>query len=184
MAVLIEGYSIVINKAEATKKADALSLLSSVDTVLHPMAVCSDNDLLRIGFIDLKQAKEFVAILEGGGLVYKSADGSEERATDMVMVTQFGELDVACSWLSIQFSKLKDNTLICLATFNDSKSVKEVAFPKGWTLELSLLKRFYDERIQYMGEHYVWVRSDAKHDVYRHKETGKEVHLLKLVMTE
>lgn len=184
MAVLIEGYSVLINKASAIKKADALSVLSSIESSLHPMAVCSDSDLLRIGFVDLKQAREFIAILEGGGLVYKVADGAEEIAQDMVMVTQFGELDATCPWLSVQFSKLKDNTLICLGALNVAEPVKGVAFPKGWTLELSLLKRFHEERTHYMAESYEWVRQESKHDVYRHKETGKEVRLLKLVMAE
>lgn len=187
MAVLIEGYSVLINKANAAQKADALSLLNSVESTLHPMAICSDSQLLRVGFMDLKQANEFVAILEAAGLVYKVTDkkvAETELAQDMVMVTQFGELDVVCPWLKIQFTKLKDNTLICLASVNGAEPVKGVAFPKGWTLELSLLKRFYEERTHYMAENYELVRQEPRHDVYRHKETGKEVRLLKLVMPE
>ncbi len=184
MSVLIEGYSVLINKASAAQKADALSALNSVESTLHPMAICSDSALLRVGFVDLKQANEFIAILEAAGLVYKTADGSAENAQDMVMVTQFGELDGVCPWLKIQFTKLKDNTLICLASLNSAEPVKGVALPKGWTLELSLLKRYHDERTHYMAENYELLRQETRHDVYRHKETGKEVRLLKLVMTE
>jgi len=32
-----------------------------------------------------------------------------------MMVTQFGEVDVTDPWLSVQFPKLKVDTLMCLA---------------------------------------------------------------------
>ncbi|BCN93589.1 hypothetical protein THMIRHAM_13740 [Thiomicrorhabdus immobilis] len=175
MAVLIEGYSIVINKEQALKNQKALDALGSVEGTLHPTAICSDEDLLRIGFLDLKQANEFLAALEGGGL---------ETSKDMVMLTQFGESEMPCDWLSTQFTKLKDNTLICLASKVSSKPVKGVAMPKGWSLETSLLKRYYEERINYMHEGYRLLREEPMHSVYKHNQTGNEVRLLRLTVKE
>lgn len=173
MAVLIEGYSIVINKQDAMLNQKTLEVLGAVEGTLHPTAICSDQDLLRIGFIDLAQANEFLASLEGGGLV---------QGKEMVMVSQFGEIETPSSWLKVQFTKLKDNTLICVASLQSTESVNGVAMPKGWLLETSLLKRYFEERSIYMHEFYELVREELMHDIYKNRETGDEVRLLKLIM--
>lgn len=175
MAVLIEGYSIVINKKEALHKQSALDLLGAVEGTLHPMAICSDQNLLRIGFLDLAQVNEFLAALEGAGFT---------QGKEMVMVSQFGEIKTPADWLKIQFTKLKDNTLICLATLQSAEAVKGVAMPKGWSIETSLLKRYFEERSIYMHEYYELVGDEPMHDIYRNRETGSEVRLLKLVMKQ
>ncbi|WP_178860722.1 hypothetical protein [Thiomicrorhabdus cannonii] len=179
MAVLIEGYSIVVNKAQAARKADALAALSTVDSSLHPMALCADNDLLRIGFLDLQAVRVFMTALQEAGLI-NAADAEAGQSADMVMVTQFGEMEGQCDWLKVQFTKLKDNTLICLAGLNAPEAVKGVAMPKGWTLEHSILKRFFEERSHFMDENYEFVRSEPMHTIYRNPETQREVRLLKL----
>lgn len=179
MAVLIEGYSIVINKARAARKGEALAALSTVDSALHPMALCADADLLRIGFLDLQAVRVFMAELEDAGLV-SAAKAEAGQTADMVMVTQFGEIEGACDWLKLQFTKLKDNTLICLAGLNAPQAVNGVAMPKGWSLEQSMLKRFFEERSHFMDENYQFVRSEPMHTIYRNPETQREVRLLKL----
>ena len=173
MAVLIEGYSIVLNKQEAMKNQKALDVLGAVEGTLHPTAICSDQDLLRIGFVDLAQGNEFLAALEGGGLI---------QGKEVVMVSQFGETETPTDWLKVQFTKLKDNTLICIATLQSDEPVKGVAMPKGWRLETSLLKRYFEERSVYMHEYYELVREEPMHDIYKNRETGDEVRLLKLTM--
>ncbi|GAB6070052.1 hypothetical protein JCM30760_11490 [Thiomicrorhabdus hydrogeniphila] len=173
MAVLIEGYSIVLNKKEAMQNKKALDALGAVEGTLHPMAICSDQDILRIGFVDLGQAKEFLAALEGAGL---------EQGKEMVMLSQFGETETPTNWLKVQFTKLENNTLICLATLNTAEPVKGVAMPKGWRLDISLLKRYFEERSNYMHEYYDLVGEEPMHDIYKNKETGNEVRLLKLIM--
>lgn len=186
MAILIEGYSVVINKSLAMKNADALSALKSVDETLHPLAVCSDETLLRIGFLDLQQAQEFLNELKKSGVKVSVGEGDSSNV-EAVMVTQFGEIETPCSWLGIQFTKLKDNTLICLGSLKEGGNVapvKGVAFPKGWDKERSILKRYYDERSHYMHEQYDFVRSEPMHDIFRNRETQREVRLLKLNYTE
>ncbi|QBZ83081.1 hypothetical protein GHNINEIG_01122 [Hydrogenovibrio crunogenus] len=184
MAVLVEGYSIIINKAQAMKNQEALSALASVEGTLQPMAICSDAGLLRIGFMDLKDANEFVMALESAGLRYNSMENGEEIARDIVMVTQFGEINVTCPWLSVQFTKLKDDTLICVAALQSEEKIDGVAFPKGWAIEVSILKRFYEERTLYMQENYELVREEPMHDIYRNPDNGEEIRLLKLKMVE
>ncbi|MDG6777832.1 hypothetical protein QCB44_03825 [Thiomicrorhabdus sp. zzn3] len=186
MAILIEGYSVVINKSLAMQNADALSALKSVDETLHPLAICSDETLLRVGFLDLKQAQEFLNELEKAGVKVPNKEG-EASNVEAVMVTQFGEIETPCSWLGVQFTKLKDHTLICLGSLKEGGNVapvKGVAFPKGWDKERSILKRYHDERIHYMHEHYDFVRSEPMHDIFRHRETQREVRLLKLNYVE
>ncbi|MDX1353221.1 MAG: hypothetical protein R3254_09425 [Thiomicrorhabdus sp.] len=172
MAVLIEGYSIIINKQKALQNQNALEVLGAVEGTLHPTAICSDQDLLRIGFVDLAQAKEFLAALEGAGL---------KQGKEMVVVSQFGETETPNDWLKIQFTKLKDNTLVCIASLQSVDVINGVAMPKGWQLDISLLKRYFEERTSYMHEYYDLLREEPMHDIYRHKETGNEVRLLKLV---
>lgn len=184
MPVLIEGYSVIINKAKASENQKAMDALNSVESTLHPMAICSDADLLRVGFVDLKQAQEFISALESAGLVYKKQQDGAEVAEDFMMVSQFGEMDVICSWLVVNFTKLPDNTLICLVSSEKAENPRKVAFPKGWNLEQSLLKRYHELRSQYMAENYTLVQEEPMHDIYENKETGQQARLLKLVMKE
>lgn len=183
MAVLVEGYSVIINKTQALKNEDALTALAAVEETLHPMAVCSDQNLLRVGFTALAQATEFLSALEKAGLKHKTVENGEDTAQDVVMITQFGELETVCPWLSVKFTKLKDNTLICLASHKDEQQTKSVAFPKNWNLDTSILKRFHDERTHYMQETYEHLRSEPMHDIYWDKQAQKEIRLLKLTMS-
>ena len=180
MAVLIEGYSIIIHKAKALAKAEVLAALGAEDSTLHPMAICADDDLLRVGFLELSHAQEFLTLLETAGLTYKVEESGQEVALDMVMVTQFGELEVDCPWLSVQFTKIKDNTLICLGVLKSDKPARAVAMPKHWSLDLSILKRFHEARTQHMLELYDLVNEEPMYDIYRHKEDGNTVRLLRL----
>lgn len=184
MAVLIEGYSIVLNKAQALKKPEVLEALGVEGMSLHPMAICSDADLLRIGFLELSHAKEFIENLETAGLVYKVDKDGHEVAQDLVMITQFGELEVDCPWLSVQFTKLKDNSLVCLGTLKREEPVKSIAFPKNWHLEVSILKRFHEARTGHMLENYDLIAEEPMYDVYRNKEDQSTVRLLRLTYFE
>lgn len=184
MAVLIEGYSVVINKASALKKPQALEALTSIESTLHPTAICSDEGLLRVGFLDLNAATEFITNLEAGGLIHKTHQKGEEVAGEVMMVTQFGEMDVTCPWLSVKFTKLKDNTLISVAALNTPEPTKGVAFPKGWAVEESLLKRYFDTRMSYMLENYDLISEEPMHNIFRSKTDGKELRLLRLTMKE
>jgi hypothetical protein len=184
MAVLIEGYSVVIHKALAQAHQDALAALAATEGSLHPMAVCSDEALLRVSFLDLQQAQAFISELENAGLKHRRVENGAEMAKEVALVTQFGEIEIPCAWLSVQFTKLKDNTLIAVASLKDDQPIKGVAFPKGWSLDTSILKRFYDERTHYMQENYRWLRSEPMHDIYQHPESKQEVRLLKLQFTE
>ena len=100
----------------------------------------------------------------------------------MIMVSQFGEVHTPCNWLKVQFTKLKDNTLICIASLQSTEATKGVAMPKGWKLETSLLKRYFEERSIYMHEFYDLIGEEPMHDIFKNKETGDEVRLLKLKM--
>lgn len=183
MAVLVEGYSVIINKARALENQEALNALAAVEETLHPMAVCSDEHLLRVGFMALAQANEFLAALENAGLHLKTIENGTEIAQDVVKLTQFGELEIPCPWLSVKFTKLKDDTLICLASLKSEEQTKTVALPKHWSLDTSILKRFHDERTHYMQETYEHLRSESMQDIYWDKEKQKEIRLLKLKMS-
>ncbi len=181
MAVLIEGYSVVINKAQAMKNQEALSALTAVEGTLHPLAICADNELLRIGFMEITHAYEFVAALENAGLKFRTDVNGEEIAQDFALVTQFGEMEVSCPWLDVQFTKMKNGTLICLGAMKGAEN-KGVAFPKHWSRQESILKRYYETRIAHMDTHYEKVGEELLHDIFRHKETGETVRLMKFAV--
>lgn len=182
MAVLIEGYSIVLNKEQVLKNEKAQMTLNSIEATMHPMAVCSDASLLRIGFVDLAHATAFVAALEAAGLQHKTTENGAVVAKDIAMVTQYGEMDIACPWLTIQFTKLADNTLICLAVMNSSDPIKGIGRPKGWNLNESILKKYHELRTQHMEENFDLVGDEPMHDIYQNKVTKETVRLLKLTM--
>ncbi|MGC9385800.1 MAG: hypothetical protein ACP5D0_02555 [Hydrogenovibrio sp.] len=183
MAVLIEGVSVVIHKAKALQNQQAMDALSSVESRLHPMAICADANLLRVGFVDLAEANAFISALEKGGLRFKTEVSGEDVAQDLMLVTQFGEMEVTCPWLTVAFTKLKDGTLITLASLTGDET-KNVAFPKHWTLGDSILQRYYDMRLAYMEEHYDQVGEELMHDIFQPKDSShsdqKTVRLMKL----
>lgn len=184
MAVLIEGYSVVLNKAQVLQNEKAQMTLNSIEATMHPMAACTDASLLRIGFVDLAHATSFIAALEAAGLQHKVTENGVVFAKDIAMVTQYGEMDIACPWLTIQFTKLADNTIICFATMNSAEPIKGIGRPKGWNLNESILKKYHDLRMQYMEENFDLVGDEIMHDVYENKITKETVRLVKLTMKD
>ncbi|MBF6057029.1 MULTISPECIES: hypothetical protein [Thiomicrorhabdus] len=179
MSVLVEGYSIIINKEKAQQNPKALEALQKVQGNLHPMAICADQNLLRIGFLRLEEMQAFGKQLIEGGLQERVEVNGEVQAGDMVLVTQFGELEVICPWLQIGFQKMKDGTLICLASLKPAQA-QQAAFPKGWTLEDSILQSYYEGRMAYMDENYDRIDEDPSFMRFKEKGGDKVVKLVKL----
>ncbi|WP_319381518.1 hypothetical protein [Thiomicrorhabdus sp.] len=183
MSVLVEGYSIIIHKAKAQQNPKALEALQKLQGTLHPLAVCADRDLLRIGFLRLEEMQVFGKQLVEGGLQERVEVNGEVQAGDMVLVTQFGELEVICPWLQVGFQKMKDGTLVCLASLKPSEA-QPAAFPKGWTLDESILKAYFNGRMAYMDEHYDRIDEEPSFIRFREKGGDKTFKLVKLHIAE
>ncbi|QKI89037.1 hypothetical protein [Thiomicrorhabdus xiamenensis] len=184
MAVLVEGYSIIINKKEALQNTQVQEALQSVGAELYPGAVCADQDLLRIGFLKLDEMQAFWKQLLQAGMKERIEVNGEEQAGDMVMLTQYGELEVLCPWLTVTFQKTKDNLLVCMASLKGSAAAQKAAFPKGWTADQSILRQFHDDRMHYMEENYDRIGEESTFYRFREKGGDKVVKLLKLYYSE
>lgn len=137
MAVLAEAISIVI-------RADRLLACFEDDWDAFVRTVpngtlCTDRELVRVGFMAPDDVQRYVQTLESHGLRY-IVDGV---ADDMVVVDQQRGPMVPCAW--IEFGKVsldgdtRRNVSACRLAGSD---VAVVVMPEGWAFDGSISQQF------------------------------------------
>lgn len=133
MPVLIEAISVVINAKRLSDSFpggwDGFVADAPNDTL------CSDGELVRLGFMEPKDVEACVRGLEAVGLVYMR-DG---RCVDMVVVDQNRGPTTLCEW--IEFGKMRrgeSDVSICRLA---GSTAETFVTPDGWTFENSLSHR-------------------------------------------
>src|SRR4051812_598212 len=93
MAVLIEGISVVIR---ADRLLDAFANdWNAFKAIVPNMTLCSDNELIRVGFMVPADVKAFIDRLSTHGLRYIV----EGAACDLVVVDQLRGPLAKCDWI-------------------------------------------------------------------------------------
>ncbi|MDE0004428.1 MAG: hypothetical protein OXQ29_17200 [Rhodospirillaceae bacterium] len=170
MAVLIEGISVVI-RVDAIKsrypggweafKANA------------PNATCcSDRELVRVGFMAPRDARDFVKSLEDLGLIY--LEGGTAR--DMVAVDQLKGPAAPCETIECGYMFLEDDPerRVLVARLNGSKQ-ELVYTPDDWMFETSLTRSFGYVPEEKRDKSLTFLRHENGLDVYLNAVTGTEV---------
>ena len=140
MAVLCEAISVIIKK-------------SSIDTFyvggwnaftsnIPNQTICSDGELVRIGFFSPKDVETFIFSLESQGLVFQKPS---TRKNDIIVVDQHRGPTLHCDWIEFGKFNIEENIKVSMCwLFEENrkdmgihlKDLKmKLATPKGWKAE-------------------------------------------------
>lgn len=171
MAVLIEGISVVIRAEPIIQKYPGGWNAFVADCPNGTL--CADGQLARIGFMDPEDARRFISSLISKGLAHM-ADG---EAVDFVVVDQQRGLSATCEWAEVGSVPVpgheSEEVVACRLAGSDSRVLWT---PDGWTYEESLSANFIRTEEASRSERLEFLRHEDGLDVYRDKETGREVY--------
>ena len=130
MAVLVEAFSVVVRReaVEARFKGGMQAFIGSIPT----SAVCADDDLVRVGFMDSTDVRAYVESLEAKGIEFCH----EDVAIDLAVVDQHDGPTTSAPWL--EFNKIETDGMKLSICWLAGKEPGGVAIPNGWTHERSL----------------------------------------------
>jgi tetratricopeptide (TPR) repeat protein len=159
MAVLIEGFSVVIrNSTLAAKYPDGVE---GYRRDCPNATFCADESLSRVGFMVLSDAEVFVAQLVKKGLLPSQKETAEDVA---VLSLEQGPLQ-PCPW--IELGRLGQAVIAWQAGTKRGN----LHAPSGWNPKRHLQKISADE----MKRRLKFIRFEGNIDVYLDKTTGQEV---------
>jgi len=180
MAVLIEAISVVI-------RADALVRnfpggLEAFKRTVPNTTLCTDGELVRVGFMSPDDVGAFVERLEDAGLVF-ARDG---KAVDIAVVDQQRGPTMPVDWLEFAHLTLggsASKVAVCwlfegpriAAGIHMRSQHMDLATPAGWRYEDSLSANFKFVASEEMNDKLTFLRRANGLDVYLDRSTGKEV---------
>lgn len=168
MAVLIEGYSLIVRNSTLEQKYPGG--LAGYRHDCPNGSFCADESLCRVGFMVRDDADVFIAQLAARGLT----PFRKETAEDVALMSAVDGPLVPCDWLEL--GKWGDIALAWLA--GDERG--ELHAPAGWSAE----RRVQQMSAEEARERLEFVRSDGNVDVYRDKITGQEWYVGRTAMAE
>jgi len=170
MAVLVEATSAIV-RTEAIKERFPGGWGGFV-AKLPNKTVCSDNELVRVGFLGPNDCKKFVDDLEREGLVFVRDD----RAVDIVIADQMSGFMVPCEWAEFGRIKLKPRQTVAAAQLKGSANT-QLYCPDGWEYEGSITQRFGFVPAKADQQSLRFLRRQHGVDVYLNSADGKEVYV-------
>jgi len=170
VAVLIEALSVIV-------RVDSILKAFSGDwnafmAIVPNRTLCSDNEIVRIGFMTPKDVEPFVSKLQSFGLEFLRND----VAIDIVVADQMSGLLSKCSWLEfghVNINSGKSRISTCRLA---GSQIMMVATPEDWKFEESLSSTFSfvpNEHVDKMQ----FLRYENGLDVYFDPLTGKESYV-------
>lgn len=125
MPVLVEAFSVITRKDRIEERYPG-----GLDGFLRDCpnrTACFDDDLVRVGFMDLDSVQQFVAGLENAGLVHRDETGA---AQDLVKANQGQGPTTPCAWAEFFTVNLAGTTVeICRLAGSTSS---RLACPSWW----------------------------------------------------
>jgi hypothetical protein len=134
--------------------------------------LCSDNELARVGFMALGDAKSFVQSLENVGIVFLK-DG---RSQDVVVADQMQGFTVPCDWADFGRVELGPGQTLSAAQLRGTNS-RQVFCPDGWKYGESPSQNFAFVPTGKEEKSLRFLRREAGMDVYLNTLTGMEVYV-------
>jgi len=160
MAVLIQGFSVVVQ--QATLKTKYPGGLEAYRGECPNSTFCADDFLTRVGFMVQNDAEGFIAHLATKGLTPFRNSACE----DVALVTPADGSLRPCDWLKI--APWGPAAIAWLANTHCG----EIHAPHGWNADQSVRPMSAQEA----REHLEFVRTDGNVDVYWDKRTGQELY--------
>ena len=165
MAVLIEGISVVFREdVILTRYPGGLEQFSD-DCPNNTL--CTDGELVRVGFMEPVDTWRFVEPLGRFGIRYLV----NNRAVDLVVVDQQSGLLVPCDWA--EFLRSEDPLRRVGACRIKGSLSEEIHAPAGWEYDNSLSKKFKFIEYGRKSEFLDFLGHEDGVDVYRDIQTGK-----------
>lgn len=133
MTVLVEGVSVII-KLEAIERIIPDGFEGFRQHIPN-FSWCKDDKIIRLGFLDGDEAKEFVKKLEALNLVYQGSDGAQ----DFVIVDQIYGITIPCNWLEWGHTEFNNDPEMKVAACRIAGSSDDtIVTPVDWKYENSL----------------------------------------------
>jgi hypothetical protein len=170
MAVLVEAISVIV-RVQAIHDRYPGGWSAFVDNAPNK-TLCSDNELVRIGFMNPDDCKLFVDSLERLGLTYLK-DG---QSHDIVIVDQNRGQTVPCGWLDYGRIDIRPNQTVAAAQLKGTTS-RQVYCPDNWTFENSVSRQYGFVPTGHQDKSLKFLRREKGLDVYLNLLTGKEVYI-------
>lgn len=172
MAVLIEAISVVVRADRILSKFPGS--WEAFKRIVPNKTLCSDNELVRVGFMTPDDTRAFVGVLVNHGLTYVE----DSRAADLVVVDQRQGFIVPCDWAEFGHIHWQGNPSTPVAACRLVESKESSLFtPDGWEYPNSLSSRHEFVESNQVQDRLEFVRQENGVDVYRDLETGKEVYV-------
>lgn len=170
MAVLIEGLSVVIRKDALHQKFPGG--WNAFERIVPNKTLCTDNEIVRVGFMVPGDVENFVRKLMRMNLVFMQ-DG---EAFDIVVVDQREGPTTKCTWLEfghVDISGEGQNVSACRLI---GSQITEVSTPLGWEFDCSLSSSSNFVLTENIGKELKYLRYENGLDVYLNPVTGEEVY--------
>ena len=172
MAVLVEGISVILKASSIRDKyPNGWDVFKSI---IPNETLCADGELVRIGFMNPYDVKDFIDSLRDYGIVYQK----DESSHDFIVVDQLKGFASECDWAEFgQVDWEGDPQKKVSACRIKNSKINQIVTPEGWVYEKSLSKNFKFILTEEKNEKVVFLRHEEGCDVYLDLETGKEVFI-------
>jgi hypothetical protein len=172
MAVLIEAISVVILRASLMRAFEGN--WEEFAQAVPNDTMCSDDELVRVGFMTPHDVEHYVRQLQAKGLSYLE----REQAIDVVVVDQMRGPMARCKWAEFGHVALdhdeKRRIAVCRLQGSNSSSV---ATPNGWSFGSSLSASYSFVPSTATEKALKFLRSEDGLDVYWSQLSRKEVYV-------
>jgi len=179
MAVLCEGISVIVRRDAIERHLE--NGWSEFHELVPNSTLCSDDKLARVGFMEPGSVEAFVNVLERLGL---------KLFQDIAVVDQIGGPTRECDWLEfarfpigknetdkVAMCWLFDGERIMGAGIYINSDANALHTPPGWRYEGSLSQQFTYVPTEDLEDRLEYLRSEGDLDVYRNRDTGKEMYV-------
>jgi len=169
MAVLLEGISVVLRTQAINEKY--VGGWSAFAADVPNATLCSDGELVRVGFMHPTEVEAYCTVLEGKGLTYTS--GGE--AADFVLADQVHGFSLPCPWAQFGHAEVDGGTVAAARLASSSRT--QIVAPPGWQYANSLSSRVDVLSPGGLSAKYRYLRQENGQEVYLNLATGKEMYL-------
>lgn len=192
MAVLCEMVSVIVRRDSIKNYYEGGE--PAFYRAIPNRSMCRDFELVRVGFMTLDAASEYVAELVENGLQYHAGDDNSDVCVpkrphgDIVVVDQLHGPLTACEWIVFDHVTLPQDNFTVLACYlseaaraaSGLRTTKEQAarlrIPDGWTVEEAKALGVGDD--QEWERRYGLVHADAVMEAYLDKTTGQVIYMV------
>ena len=190
MAVLCEAISVVVRRDSIDKYFEG-GWVGFQDDVPNS-TMCTDGELVRVGFMSPKAVQEYVESLETGGLQFQEKKKTlgifvkGRSKNDIVVVDQHQGPTLSCDWIEFgkfPFGQEGINVSMCwlfegkrITTGIHMKSTRmDLHHPRGWTIEQTRELKFSGS--ENFHSQYKFLRCENGLNVFLDKQSGTEVFI-------